>query len=89
MTNWKPPQENKKLTATDIVGIVALVRPHYSRIVGCNENLHEVMLEAIEHGAYVWANPAKQRTCINTSMPNSKGWMKVHGTYTMPPLDAA
>jgi len=61
------------------------MRPHYSRIVGADENLHEVMLEAIEHGAYVWANPAKKRTCINTSMPNSKGWMKVHGTYSMPP----
>ena len=60
------------------------MRPSYSRIVRADENLHEVLAEAIEHGAYVWANSAKQRTCINTSMPNGEGWAKVHGTYSMP-----
>lgn len=54
------------------------------RIVRGDETLHAVMLEAISKGAYVWANSAKQRTCINTSMPNGEGWTKVHGTYSMP-----
>lgn len=60
------------------------MRPAYSRIVRSDENLHDVLAEAIEHGAYVWANSSKQRTCINTSMPNGEGWVKVHGTYSMP-----
>ena len=54
------------------------------RIVRPDETLHAVMLEAIRNGAFVWANAELKRTVISKVKPNGEGWVKVHGTYSMP-----
>lgn len=54
------------------------------RIVRSDETLHAVMLEAISKGAFVWANAELKRTVISKVKPSGEGWVKVHGTYSMP-----
>lgn len=57
---------------------------HYSRIVGKDENLHQVLLEAIEHGCHVWTDPELKKTVICRNKPAVGKYNKVHANYRMP-----
>jgi hypothetical protein len=57
--------------------------PSYFRIVRPDEELASALLEAISHGAFVWANPSKRKTVISTIKPHGD-WRKVHGVHHLP-----
>lgn len=48
----------------------------FYRIVSATENLHDVLLEAIENRAFVWANITTQKTVISTGKPDGD-WRKI------------
>lgn len=70
--------QQRIVDANALVGVI--------RIVGGDENLHEVMQEAKSQGKFVYANPDKQRTVIASCKPGL-GWYKVHGVHRMPSFD--
>jgi hypothetical protein len=50
----------------------------YSRIASANERVHDLLLEAVAHGCYVFAHKSMSRVVITKKQP-SRDYEKLHG----------
>ena len=56
----------------------------FYRIVSASEKMHDVLLEAIGHKAFVWVNAKTRKSVICTNKPDGD-WEKVHAGETSHP----